>query len=405
MEKRIDPVKLQYLLLGSLIANTGISFIWPLTTIYLTTYLHESLTMAGIVLFLNSAFTLLGNLLGGFLFDRWHPYQTIASGVFIAAASSLALIFWHGWPFYAIFLLTLGIGNGILVTSLNSIATFMKSHNPSYIFNCLYFTQNLGLVFGSLIVGFVLPFGITYLFILAFLMFTSFEVIVITKYHGLNLVHGHNNQTKLNKVAKNHMNKAQFYQILAILNCVLCVWIAYEQWNSNISTYMLSINLSVQSYSLLWTLNALLIVIFQPFLTHFDDFLTEHLKGRLYLGFTLFAGAFLLLLFARSWTIFAISMALLTTGEVLCLPAVSIYVNDRADDSEKGYYQGIVQSVTSAGRAFGPLIGALIIDNSSYLILFIFCTFIVIISIIIFMLSNQLKLTHQRRNEVSDGTN
>lgn len=117
MKERIDPVKLSYLLLGSLVANTGISFIWPLTTIYLTTYLHESLTMAGIVLFLNSAFTLLGNLLGGYLFDRWHPYQTIASGVFIAAISSLALIFWHGWPFYAIFLLTLGIGNGIIVTS------------------------------------------------------------------------------------------------------------------------------------------------------------------------------------------------------------------------------------------------------------------------------------------------
>lgn len=73
----IDPIKLIWLFAGSLIINTGVSFIWPLTTIYIHNYLHETLTVAGIVLFINSAFTMIGNALGGFLFDKWHPYQTL----------------------------------------------------------------------------------------------------------------------------------------------------------------------------------------------------------------------------------------------------------------------------------------------------------------------------------------
>ena len=167
----LDPIKLIWLFAGSLIINTGVSFIWPLTTIYIHNYLHETLTVAGIVLFINSAFTMVGNAVGGLLFDKWHPYQTLLTGVSISTLSTFLLVLFHGWPAYPILLITLGLGNGIVVTGLNSIATLIQSRNASYVFNVLYFTQNLGLVFGSLMVGFILPFGITYIFLLAFIMF------------------------------------------------------------------------------------------------------------------------------------------------------------------------------------------------------------------------------------------
>nr|WP_252897995.1 MFS transporter [Amylolactobacillus amylophilus] len=94
---RKDPVKLIWLFLGSLIVNTGISFIWPLTTIYMHEYLHEPLTVAAMVLLVNSGFTVLGNFLGGFLFDKWHPYQTMILGISISGISAGLLIFFHGW--------------------------------------------------------------------------------------------------------------------------------------------------------------------------------------------------------------------------------------------------------------------------------------------------------------------
>lgn len=385
---KFDPINPIWLFIGSLIVNTGISFIWPLTTIYIHNYLHETLTIAGIVLFLNSAFTMIGNALGGYLFDKWHPYQTILTGVSIATISTFLLIFFHGWPTYVVWLLILGIGNGIIVTGLNSTATLIKSKSASYIFNILYFTQNLGLVFGSLMVGFILPFGIVYIFILAFIMFLFFNIVVILKYRQLN--DSQKDMVKVKTPEVNITSNPHLKIIATLLFCVLAAWIAYEQWNSNISSYMLSLHMSVTLYSFLWTLNAILIVILQPVLTYFDGWLSKHLNGRLYFGFTLFAIAFLLLIGATQYINFLIAMALLTTGEVFAFPAVSTFINNFANEKNKGKYQGIIQVVVSAGRALGPLIGALVIDYFSFLTLFIFCTVIVLLSVVIFSLTNKL---------------
>ena len=317
---REDPVKLKWLFLGSLITNTGLSFIWPLTTIYMHEYLHESLTVAGIVLLINSIFTLIGNYLGGYLFDHWRPYETMLIGIGIAAISALALIFWHGWPIYAILLVTLGVGNGIFLTGINAIATLTKSKKPSYVFNMLYFTSNLGLVFGSLIVGYILPLGIRYIFLTAFVLFLVFFIIASQTFKKLD--------TATRAMPKQRKQQTQPGRtldrgaILALLLTLFAAWVAYEQWQSNISTYMLQQGMSVRLYSYLWTVNAVLVVTLQPLMTYFDDFLLKHLRGRLYTGFALFCGSFLLLISAKHYAYFVIAMVVLTIGEVIAFPAV-----------------------------------------------------------------------------------
>lgn len=65
-----------------------------------------------------------------------------------------------------------------------------------------------------------------------------------------------------------------------------------------------------------------------------------------------------------------LAMAVLTLGEVLALPAVSTYVDLFSPRDARGRYQGVVQMLASAGRAVGPLIGALLIDATSYHVLF-----------------------------------
>nr|WP_252897994.1 MFS transporter [Amylolactobacillus amylophilus] len=224
-------------------------------------------------------------------------------------------------------------------TGVNSTATLIKSKQTSYIFNVLYFTSNLGLVFGSLIVGLILPLGITYIFLLAFILFAGFSVVIVLEFKGLNDAKEavkSGRETELTGAGTTFDRTG----IILVLVCLFVSWIAYEQWQSNISTYMISLGMSVRSYSLLWTLNGILIVFFQPLLTHFDDFLTQHLRGRLYTGFILFAVAFLFLITATHYAAFMIAMAVLTIGEILAFPAVSTFVNDRASLLEKGKYQG-----------------------------------------------------------------
>jgi MFS family permease len=64
------PRSLWLLVIGMMINVTGSSFLWPLNTIYIHEHLGKSLTVAGVVLMLNAAATVIGNLVGGVLFDK-----------------------------------------------------------------------------------------------------------------------------------------------------------------------------------------------------------------------------------------------------------------------------------------------------------------------------------------------
>lgn len=370
---------LKWLFLGSLITNTGISFIWPLTTIYMHEYLGEPLTVSGIVLFFNSVSMMFGNLIGGRLFDKWSPYRTILTGIALDVTTALALIFFHGWPAYPLFLVLMGFGSGLVNTALNSYATLSTSRRSSYVFNVLYFMQNLGLVIGTLIVGYVLPLGIAYIFALAFVLFLLFFIVALRHFNVTPRP-----SAKRVKETGPRQHNAHLVNITLLLTTLFLTWVAYEQWQSNISTFMLHLGMTVRDYSFLWTFNAVLIVLGQPVLTMFDDWLTAHLRLRLGVGFTLFGTAFLLLIPAHSYWMFILAMGVLTLGEILALPSVATYVDLYTSPAEKGRFQGYVQMFASAGRAVGPLAGALVIEAVGYHPLFLALAVILYLSIAIF---------------------
>jgi MFS family permease len=380
--KQQKQIKLSWLFLGYLITNTGSSFIWPLTTIYMHETLGETLTTAGIVLFFNSMFIVIGSAVGGRLFDKWREDVTILSGIALMTVATFGLIFWHGWPAFPILLVISGFGSGIVITCVNGFATRIDTKRASYIFNVMYFISNLGLVFGTLGVGIFLPMGIQYIFTIAFFMYLLFFVIAFFEYRGKNRPKNPNRA----KMVKDKMHITA--PVFTVLLTLIIIWIFYEQWQSNISAFMLDEGLKVRDYSFLWTVNAILIVAFQPVLTFFDDWLTDHLHGRLYAGFLLLGGSFLILPFAHKYYLFIVTMAVLTIGEIVALPAVSTFVDLTAPESQKGRFQGLVQGCAAAGRALGPLIGALVIERTSYDFLFIAATVVIAASVLLFSVTN-----------------
>lgn len=60
------PAKVWLLIIGMALNVTGSSFLWPINTIFIHEHLGKSLTVAGIVLLLNSGAGIIGNLTGEF---------------------------------------------------------------------------------------------------------------------------------------------------------------------------------------------------------------------------------------------------------------------------------------------------------------------------------------------------
>jgi len=126
----------------------------------------------------------------------------------------------------------------------------------------------------------------------------------------------------------------------------------------------------MKDYSLLWTLNAGLIVVFQALINWFSHYFSN-LYLQVYAGIFFVAISFVTLIFAKDYLHFVIAMVILTMGEATAFPAIPAIVNNLTPTAVKGKYQGMANAWASVGKAVGPLFGGIVIDHSSYTLLFI----------------------------------
>ena len=64
-------------------------------------------------------------------------------------------------------------------------------------------------------------------------------------------------------------------------------------------------------------------------------------------------------------------MILLTLGEMLVYPGIPALVSESTPKSEAGRYQSLLSMAATFARAIGPLVGGIIIENSSYNVMYL----------------------------------
>ena len=374
------PRNVWLLVLGTLINITGSSFIWPLNTIYMHEHLEQSLSVAGFVLMINAGATMLGNLVGGYLFDKLGGYQSIMFGIFITVTSLIGITIWHGWPQYVWFLTIMGFGSGIVTPVMFAFVGSVWPEGGRKGFNAIYLAQNLGVAVGPAVGGVIADKSFDYLFVSNLGLYIIFFILAAVSYR--NMI-SKTEKMKVEDVAENHTaNRASFYSLLIISGGFLLTWIAYSQWPSTLSTYIQQQGISLKDYSLLWTINGLLIILLQPVMSPIVQKYEKQIKGQLLIGLAFMMCSFIVIIFADSFKLFVISMIILTIGEILVWPAIPTIANILAPEGKGGSYQGIVNSIGSIGRMVGPLFGGLIVDLYSMTILILILCILFIIAIV-----------------------
>ncbi|WP_125573826.1 MDR family MFS transporter [Levilactobacillus huananensis] len=379
-------IRLRWLVVGALFSSIGMSFIWPLTTIYLHNRLGASLTKVGVILLFYSLANVVGSVLGGRLFDRRNPYYLTIGGILLSLVTLGGLIINHGWPAFPIALLFLGLASGWTLTMVNSLGTTIHSRDGRYIFNMLYFAQNLGVVLGTALVGYVYSTSVTLLFAIAFALFVLFLIVVVRHYKAPAVTQPKVVSAKEKVQIK--IPRPNQRIMLTFFFSLMVIWIMYTQWESNLSVYMTGMGIPMKSYSLLWTLNGGLIVVLQVFINWLGNYFSN-LYLQVYAGIFFLAISFVTLIFAKDYMHFTIAMIILTMGEATAFPAIPAIVNNLTPAAVKGKYQGMSNAWTSVGKAIGPLMGGIIIDQTSYTLLFIIAavTIMVILGLNIFVVT------------------
>ncbi|WP_137626555.1 MDR family MFS transporter [Lactiplantibacillus pingfangensis] len=371
-------VRLRWLLLANLLNNAGAAFMWPLTTVYMHNYLKQTLTFSGIVLFCMSLAMILGNYVGGRLFDHWQPYWTAILGVMISTITLAALIFWHSLIPYAAGLIIVGFGDGISMTVVNAYAATVTTKSNRYVFNMLYLALNVGVVIGTLLVGYLLDLGISVVFMVTTACYIGLLAIVLTTFN-VGLASSQPAEKTTGTVVTDTTSKRKRQLIWLICLMIFTIYLSYALWESLLSVHMTNLGIPFRRYSEVWTINGLLIILSQPVVTLFNE--RFKIGSQVAFGITLFALSFLGLVFARQYIDFIIIMVVLTIGEVIGLPIVPAWVDDMAAPEQRGKYQGRFNMALAMGRAVGPLFGGMMVAQFSYSVLFIVVTVMMLVTL------------------------
>lgn len=360
-------VKLKWVALASLLNNTGAAFLWPLTTMYMHNYLHESLTTAGVVMLLMSICMMVGNYLGGWLFDHWDQYHTAVLGVTISTVAIFTLIFAHGWPWFAILMMLNSLGDGINMTIVNSYGSLVSDHSSRYVFNYIYMAFNVGVVIGTLAVGVLLPISVVLVFTVATVFYFLLALVVVFALKVRVPLPSKTPRSREKLASRSHQ-QALVLIWLILLNFVT-IHLSYSLWESVMAVHMTNMGIPFYAYSLLWTLNGVLIIVGQPLVNKLSPYV--RLSSQIMVGILIFASSFLLLIFARNLWAFVLDFVLLTIGEMASFAGLPAWIAQLTTVNEAGHYQGLLNIMMSIGRAIGPLYGGFVIDHGNYQELFI----------------------------------
>jgi MFS family permease len=390
------PAKVWLLIIGMALNVTGSSFLWPINTIFIHEHLGKSLTVAGIVLLLNSGAGIVGNLTGGLLFDKLGGYRTILFGVSISFASSFLLIWFHGFWAYSILLVFMGFGMGIVFPSMYALAGSMWKEGGRKAFNRIYIAQNVGVALGAALGGIAASYSFTLSFISCSLLSFFFFIIVLWGFKGMDKKEDGTVQTVFSQRKKIH-NKEAFISLLILCGGYLLAWIGYVQWQSTIAAYTQSLGVSLKMYSLLWTVNGLFIVLGQPLINVFLKKWLRATTSQILVGYCIFVISFLIVGNAKDFTGFMTAMVVLTIGEMLVWPGVPSIAAELAPQGRAGFYQGVVNSTATGGRMLGPLFGGMVADLFNISVLFQTIIGLMVISIILTIVysKNRQSIKHQ----------
>lgn len=374
------PKAVWFLIIGMFINTMGNSFLWPLHTIYMHEHLGQTLTMAGFVLMINAGTGVIGNLLGGYLFDRIGGYKSIMFGIILSMISLLLLTFWHGWPEYIWFVAILGFSGGIIFPSMYALVGSVWPEGGRKAFNAIYLSQNLGVALGPAVAGLVADHNINNIFLANLLTYVLFLVVAGVYYRKMGLAPNIN--ASVLKSSKKIKQKAPFYALLIVTIGYMFTWVAYVQWTSTISTHVLDLGITLKQYSLLWTINGGLILAAQPLIKPIINRLEHKIKTQMILGIAIFMASFVVVSYAEDYTMFIVAMVILTLGEVFIWPAVPTLAGQLAPKGREGFYQGIVNSMATIGRMIGPLAGGILVDVYGIQAMFFVLTLLIGLAII-----------------------
>ncbi|MET3942433.1 MFS family permease [Paenibacillus sp. PvP094] len=357
---------------ASFVNSTGKAIMWPLTTLYVHNVMGRSYGEAGLIVLYQALCSVFGELVGGNLYYRLGPKVLITGSFLISATMLFSIAMIDSWPAYIVFICVLGFVNGIALPSLNAYVGFRWKEHRRTLYNLMYVCNNFGLSIGAMVGGLIasISFTLTYLFTgTTTLLFAVFLLLFmrlpsqLDSYKSMNSEHGSDqhiiegkNETAFNDMPANRNNLLKNVSIYLFLSLgAMFFWISFSLWSTGIAPYINEQGMDLKFYSLLWTINGLVILLGQPFTSWIKQRFAPSIVRQMFVSALFSVSAFTFILFFHEHYIYLVlGMILATIGEMMLLPTIPTFLSERTGVNAP-FYMGLAGGFANIGRMIGPL--------------------------------------------------
>lgn len=346
--------------------------VWPLVTLILSRDLDEGPAKIGLYMTLAMATSLIIGAFFGGLSDRVGRTKILGAGLLLTCVSFAVLTAVDSAIFLYVGVFLNSLAKGLIEPTSNSIISNSSKNKAirETLLKRRYFLMNVGAAVGPVI-------GIFIGYRFAFDVFaTAGLVTLIMLFWFIWLTLGAEKEIPTGSTpTKDGLSKGGLKNALVdkpfmlLLFCNICVMAVYGQIDVTLPQVLSTLlpNDPTGLLSLMLTLNAAIIILLQFPL---DKLLAiKSLSFRTNFGITLLALSQAIFLVAGSgWLYWIIGIVILSVGEVVLFPTISIKVDRLAPNNMKGAYFGIAQ-MYEFGFAISPLVGGLLLSEFGMLYL------------------------------------
>lgn len=359
------PREVKVFLIASLVNSAGGSLMWPLITMFVFKELGRTVTDAGLVILVMSMGGIFGQLLGGALYHHVGVKRLIVGAVGMNAISLLALPYVSGhWYTFMFFMGMVGFFNAMSMPAIQAFIGFRFVERREELFNVVYVANNIGVALGTALSGFLVQISYDLSFIMNGLISAVFAV-----FFWIYLNQVQRNQGQLNVEKRKHsvedvkvwnlLGQYKLYLFMGLGSFFL--WLSNSVWNNGVSPFTILKGMPEWNYSILWTLNGVLIFVGQPFILWLKRTFAGSAESQMIASAIFYLLGYVTILGFHTYPSFVFAMVLITFGEMLISPAIPTFIADRTGKSAP-FYLGVVGGLGSAGRMVGPYTMGMLFD-------------------------------------------
>lgn len=383
-----------YVLFAANVINKMGSFVLPLITLILTNKIGFSKTEAGILTTIAILSQAPFMILGGRLVDKFGSRKVIV--MFSSAGAFFYLLcgFFRPGIGLALMIVTASDLYSVSYPAFSSIVIEIAS--PEQLkssLSLIYLGNNLGLAIGPVLGGFLFQKNLHLLFVIDAV--TTFIAVALL----LFFIKETGKRQKRAKTARHKEYDTSIFTflrkkpVLIIFSAVMLVYnFCYIQWSFllPLQTAELFPTNGVRFYSLLVSLNAIVVICVTPFMTALTHRL-ESLRATA-LGGLFYFFSFALFAVNRDTVYFVAAIVVMTLGEVLVSINSNSFVAEHTPESHIGRVNSLLSVVNGAGFALGPIAMGYLLLGVNFPAAWLFTSALMIVAVLtMYLLGRKFK--------------